>query len=65
MRRPTWKELSKAQKAAAFAMNQDNFEQNGLRSMADEWEEFKECFDDMEWAGVWDSLNSEARKLVA
>jgi len=46
-------------------MNQDNFEQNGLRSMADEWEEFKECFDDMEWAGVWDSLNSEARKLVA
>ena len=63
MPRPTWKELTKNQKAAAFAMNQDNFEQNGL-SRADEWENYKECFDDKEWESVWLQLLEQAEHIA-
>lgn len=54
-----WAELNHRQKLAAFVMNQDNLEQSGL-SMTDEWEEFKTCFDETEWAETWANLNRQA-----
>jgi hypothetical protein len=57
--RPTWNQLTHREKLAAFAMNQDNFEQSG-QSKADEWESFKDCFNDEEWAATWTELCKQA-----
>lgn len=57
--RPTWNQLTAAQRRAAFAMNQDNFEQNNM-SLADSWQDFMDCFDDTEWASTWANLNRQA-----
>lgn len=59
--RPTWNELTPAQRRAAFNMNQDNFEQSNM-SRADEWTEFMECFPtETEWAATWARLNEQAQ----
>ena len=63
MNRPTWKQLTKNQKASAFAMNQDGFEQSGL-SKTDEWNSFQECFDDKEWERVWLNLLEQTEQIV-